>query len=275
MFIGNINGELLFVYGLILLVIVLIIFIIVTDKKDKKKKPQNLFDTLNMKIIEDSSTKDSFQEEIEVIEVLQNEERDNFSDLKPISEREMVISNTVRDTIEELENSYVETDLEKTQAQIRVEEITKALKEAEIEEKIEEDKYKQFEEEQEQNAIISFNELMASYDKLYSENEKIQYLEDDKIPINIEELYHLSNTEESKKTVVLEDLADLTKSRKIEKTTVEAATSTFKSSPLLSPVYGIQKPPIDIHNNSDKELQDANQFLQSLKELRNSLDLKN
>ena len=60
---------------------------------------------------------------------------------------------------------------------------------------IEKDKYEQFEEEQEKNAIISYNELKKSFDKLYTESERIQYLEDDEIPINIEELYKLQKIE--------------------------------------------------------------------------------
>ena len=44
----------------------------------------------------------------------------------------------------EEEDIYIESDLEKTQAQIRVEEITEALKKAQVEEQIEEDKYAKF-----------------------------------------------------------------------------------------------------------------------------------
>ena len=38
-------------------------------------------------------------------------------------------------------------------------------------------------------------------DKLYSENEKIQYIDDDEIPINIDELYQLSKKQEKKETL--------------------------------------------------------------------------
>ena len=114
----------------------------------------------------------------------------------------------LKQTIQELENEIdIENELEKTQAQLRVEEITKALENAQIDEIVEKDKYEQFEEEQEKNAIISYNELMKSFDKLYTENEKIQYLDDDEIPININELYRLRDEQEKqKRSIKLEEI---------------------------------------------------------------------
>lgn len=267
-FFNNIVGkELFFVYALIALVIVLIIVIIIIDKRESKKKPKNLFDTLNMKIIQTDT--DKKEENIEVNVVSKNIKTENdFSDLEPIEPVSIISQNeTLKETLESIEDEvYVESDLEKTQAQIRVEEITNALKDAQIDKKIEEDKYAKFEEEQEKNAIISYNELKESFDRLYDENEKIQYLEDDEIPININELYDLRDKEENEK-VKLDDFSDFKKVEPVVET-----TSTFKSSPLISPVYGIQTPPVEIKKHDDIEIQDANLFLQSLKELKNNLD---
>lgn len=288
---GNaISNELIFVYGLIALVIILILVIIIIDRKESKQKPKNLFDTLNMKIIsnlEESNHNDTKEvEEIqsisnqpETIEINHQEKTVRFDDLEPIPEVKPISSNGAADIYDieskelETEELYVETDLEKTQAQIRVEEITNALKQAQIEEQIQEDKYSKFEEEQEKNAIISYEQLKESFDKLYSENEKIQYLEDDEIPINIDELYQLKNEKplaeekiETKK-VKLEDFSNMTTSVPETK-----PTSTFKSSPVISPVYGIQKEEPLVKPVVDTEIQSANQFLQSLKELKNNLD---
>lgn len=288
---GSIAGsELFFVYGLIALVVVLIIVIIVIDKRESKKKPQNLFDTLNMKIIanpsdytEDGQLKEIEEQTPEVIEIKQQVEETSFEELQPIPEVKTIISSdnqstfehkeTLTETIDNInEEIYTESDLEKTQAQIRVEEITEALKNAQIEEQIQEDKYTKFEEEQEKSAIISYNELKESFDRLYSENEKIQYLEDDEIPINIDELYELNNQKEDKKIeelpkIKLEDFSDFVKPQPETQT-----TSTFKSSPLISPVYGIQQPPVEVKTAVDTDIQNANQFLQSLKELKSNLD---
>lgn len=265
-----ISSELFFVYALIALVIILIIVIVVLDKKESKKKPKNLFDTLNMKIIADPYEQNASKEDTEELhdEVIINPTTtvvDDFQNLEPIPEVKIKdTDDTLRQTIDELKNeTYTESELDKTQAQIRVEEITKALEAAQKEE-LEEDKYQKFEEEQEKNAIISYNELKESFDRLYSENEKIQYLDDDEIPINIDELYELRDNQQK---VKLDDLNTIN-TVKEEKT----VTSNFKSSPLISPVYGIQKPPVENNKLSDKDIENANIFLNNLKELKNNLE---
>lgn len=272
-----IGNELFFVYTLIILVVILIILIVLIDKKNSKKSTQNLFDTLNMKIIAnpDEVKRDTIKEEnkdIEIKTINTTEIKDEFVDLEPINEVEVIgLSSELKEVVKEIEEEpYVESELEKTQAQIRVEEITKALEKADIEEKIQKDKYEIFEEEQEKNAIISYNELIKEYDKLYSENEKIQYLEDDEIPINIDELYKMQDKENEVKKVEIEDFVTL--KEKVVEEKPKVVDTTFKSSPYISPVYGIQTPPIDIKTSTDSDIENANQFLQSLKDLKNNLD---
>lgn len=266
-----ISSELFFVYALIALVIILIIVIVILDKRESKKKPKSLFDTLNMKIIADpyeqninEETKNQASEEI--IINLESKATDDFKDLEPIKDVKIKdISTDLKESIDELKDeTYTESELDKTQAQIRVEEITKALEKATKKES-EEDKYQKFEEEQEKNAIISYNELKESFDKLYSENEKIQYLDDDEIPINIDELYELRDYQQKTK---LDDFTTI-KTEPEEK----ASTSGFKSSPLISPVYGIQRPPVENNNKTlDSDIENANLFLKNLKELKNNLE---
>ncbi len=262
--------ELFFIYSLIAIVIVLILVIVIVGKKESKKKTPNLFDTLNLKII--ANPDEMVDTTSSVVNIKKEPKKEEFKDLEPIPKVSTVYSEKVKETLEEVlddedsDDIYVESDLEKTQAQLRVEEITKALKEAEMEELNKKDKYEQFEEEQEKNAIISFNELMASYDKLYSENEKIQYIDDENIPINIDELYELQKESKESKSapVKIEEL--------IPETKTNTKTSSFKSSPYISPVYGIQKPPVDSRNNTDIEIDDANKFLKTLKDLKNNLE---
>lgn len=269
-FLSSVSSGIYLVYGLVALLIILIIVIIVVDKKETKRETQNLFDTLNMKIISDNS----FDDEPEIIEIKQEEKvNESFND---IATQKTTDLNEARDKIKEtiklmdMEDMLVEkeSDLEKTQAQLRVESITKALEEANIDEKIEEDKYQKFEEEQEKNAIISYKELKDSFDKLYSENEKIQYIDDDTIPININELYELSDEiskENNEEVNVKEEL--------IEVKTDNLADTQFRNSPYISPVYGIQKPPVvsNVHKN-DEEIEDATRFLHNLKELQSNLE---
>ena len=170
-FANAISNELIFVYGLIALVIILIIVIVIIDKKESRKKPKNLFDTLNMKIISDVNNltpedknekvkEEKIVPELDIIEMKQKKNKDNFQDLEPIPEvrvekenftiPKQVESKKVKEEETELleditsndfsqneeEDIYIESDLEKTQSQIRVEEITEALKKAQVEEQI-------------------------------------------------------------------------------------------------------------------------------------------
>lgn len=257
----NASGELYFIYGLIALVVVLIIIVVIIDRMDNKKKRKSLSDTMSMKPISDPANFENSNPE--VVELNSKKKEEKFIDvapvevIEPVPEVKVEIEEKIEEpTFEEDEEIYVETDLEKTQAQLRVEEITKALKEANIDEQIEKDKYQEFEEEQEKNAIISYQELKEEFDKLYEENEKRQYIDDNEIPININELYELNRKDEEK----LEKHVEETKQQVQE-------PSSFKTSPYISPVYGIQK-----ENESDTELKEANDFLNKLRELKDNLE---
>lgn len=297
---NTVNSELFFVYALIFIVAILIVIILIIDKKESKNKPKSLFDTLNMKAfttvdlenIEDA-TQDlkAVESPIEVIQFQKTEVEDNFSDIKSIDEVAIKKEEPIKDFSSEYD--YVETDLEKTQAQIDLEEITNALRNAKKEEPA--DQYMKFEEEQEKNAIISYHELKEVYNQLYDENEKVQYTEDDDIPINIDDLFQKKKEfmqidleeevdttllqtkstedksfENEEKKVVLQDFSSMKDSSS------KPPVSTFKSSPLISPVYGIQKEPVRVNTNNenliDEDIQVANQFLNNLKELKNNLD---
>ena len=241
-FSNSIDSELYIIYGLVGLVIILIIAIIIIDRIEKKRERKNrglLSDTMQMKpLTEEMASEIEEKKEERIASIPQVK-----VDLKNIPE-------------------YKEEDLEKTQAQIRVEEINNALKEAGVDDETKEnvyDKYDSFEQEQEQNAIISYEELMNSYDKLYEENEKNQYVDDDTIPINIKELYELGQQEKKLDSVNIKMEEEV-----LEEPTVQQ--TTFKKSPYISPVYGIEQ------SNDDTDLSSANQFLNNLKELKSNLE---
>ena len=135
------------------IVILIIIAILVIDYFNKNKK-ESWFDTKKL----DKTINDLEQESEEKVVNTTVIKDDIFEEVVPVSSLEV--------TEKINEELYVESDLEKTQAQIEIEEITKALKKAqEEEERI--DPYAKFEEEQEQNAIISYKELQEKFDELY------------------------------------------------------------------------------------------------------------
>ena len=254
MFNGSINSELYFIYGLIAIVVMLIIIVIIIDKKDQKKNRRRvrLSDTLNMKPITEDMLRDkNYKHEYDEINMINDDDPDSYVDSREIPQIKIDLrkSGLISD---DYDDKYEESDLEKTQAQIRVEEITKALEEAGVDSEDQVDRYSFYEEEQEKNAIISYEELANSYDKLYEENEKQQYIDDATIPINIRELYELTDKEEE-----------------YVKEYVNKSKPVIKHTDYISPVYGIHDPN---ETGNDRDLENANKFLNTLKELKSSLE---
>lgn len=147
--------------------------------------------------------------------------------------------------LEEEDEVYIESDLEKTQAQIELEQLSEALAKAVEQEAIQHTK---FEEIQEEEAIISYNELVKVCDRLYDENEKVQYMDEGNEPINLEELQRkfqrtiTTAQEESpyESQVQIQDHVPQTVVRKsVEEK--EEPKPKFHTTPFISPVYGIQK----------------------------------
>lgn len=252
------------------------------------------------------SSKTSIQERTSTQQVLNNRNMESMAEKKrPVDEEieildgdeknKIIQTNDIDQSIWEMDNQeemYQEPELEKTQAQIDVEAITRELEKAVNDEQAI-DKYAKFEEEQEQNAIISYVELKEKFDKLYNENEKTQYINDDSLPINMEELYRsqveTQEIAENSTTSTLERVATVshqvpvtsTISSQTESKTARSnsvpRTTRFKSSPMISPVYGIQQEPVVTKNTTnvaemEAEIQRTNEFLQSLKDLQKNLE---
>lgn len=259
----NIKSELLIVYSLIGLVIALIIIILIIDKVNSNKK-DDLFSSRKA-----TRSLKKLEQESKTIDTTILEEK-NDDEIVPISDIQVEVQ-----TIEETEEPYIEDELEKTQAQIEVEEITRALEEAQKEERV--DPYKQFEEEQEQNAIISYEELHEKFDELYDENEKIQYIDDDNLPIDIHELYQKNEEILNPKKVKLDDLNTVKVNTELKTEIKKEPVTGFKSSPVISPVYGIQSEQSQNISKTniteiDAEIKKTNEFLKTLKELQKNLD---
>lgn len=214
------------------------------------------------------------------------------SSMKPIQKEETI--------------TYVDEDpeLEKTQAQLELQRLTEELKKAETEEN-DRIKLTNFELEQEENAIISIHELMKRSNELYDKNEEIQYMDEGNEPINLEELQKRFAEKEKVETIapIKEQVEvkpvsteQIVSPEPIQKTESKE-TGKFKSSPFISPVFGLEKqtsirPTIQkkevvtpiVHEDSleleqtadleqlDEEIRKTNEFLQVLKELQKNLE---
>lgn len=177
---------------------------------------------------------------------------------------------------------------------------------------IEKSPINKFEFEQEENAIISIEQFNKISDKKYDENELIQYEDEGNEPISIKELEELYNTKELKAINTNEKLSEYindispVKNESVYKENVEdkidvikqnietvkeidntieiidVVPQKFKSSPIISPVYGIDESveqnveAMKLENTANleklnEEIKKTNEFLNTLKELRKNL----
>lgn len=221
----------------------------------------------------------------------------------------------VKDEIEtlDLDDNKKEEPLQYTDAVPNQEEAKEELRKATIEllkaqekqEQQEESKnieLTEFEEEQEKNAIISVEELMKKSDVLYEQNEVTQYADEGNEPISLQDLEMRMNNikEEAEALNIKEQEPEIIESRKVEvkepetnkvvlddfysidKSKAYNDDHVFKSSPIISPIFGIEKQQpndnsLELENTAnyeklDEEIKKTNEFLGKLRELQKNLD---
>lgn len=214
---------------------------------------------------------------------------------------------------EEEQLKYTDIEPNKEEAIAELKKVTENLikKEEEKELGFENIELTKFEEEQEENAIISMDELLKKSNELYEKNEITQYEDEGNEPISLQDLelrmnniksemmaiedeeqnkvepiiiedvspiYNLKQPDAAMKTpkVVLDDFDTISKSDKIYRDDI-----VFKSSPIISPIFGIED---NISSNDmmfentanydkfDAEIKKTNEFIVTLKELQEKLD---
>jgi len=226
----------------------------------------------------------------------------SIEEIKVETEAPKIIeSPTITETIEENvidedfedEKELTYTNLEPTveEARSELEKITELLeKEAESQEDSIEKSIQTYEEKQEKDAIISIDELLEKTKQLKLSNE----MTDEKdAPISLEEFEKTMNIqiqpieEENELTKTIEQASEPTILQAISEESVEdikedeGVASTFQSSPIISPVYGIEKKEdnleaIKIENTAnyeklDQEIKKTNEFLSKIRELQKHL----
>ena len=200
-------------------------------------------------------------------------------------------------TSKPIEENLVYTDIapNRTEAQEELLRLTKELEAASTQQNIDLTSY---EEQQEKDAIISLDELMKKTKVMYENDElskyedegnepislqdlekKMQEAEENKAPEIIEEIKVEDNTTPEPEKLVLDDFDSVKIEAETEKRPIYQG---FKSTPIISPVYGIEsteeKPGnIELENTAnyeklDEEIRKTNEFLMTLKELKKNLD---
>lgn len=279
------NNDTIIMASLFLLIIVLLLIVVIMDAVNRRKNSKNAKLVLKD---ENNNITDVFKENL-------SEEVD-LSKTEDLGEYTTSLDNDSKKS-DITEIKYVDEDdeeLEKTKAQLELKNLKEELLKAELKEKtaaekavmIEdeeeqiptiEDSIDQFELSQEENAIISLDQFNKVSDKIYNDNEITQYKDEGNEPISIQELEKLYNSNE---TVIKDDINTDVKEEKIA--TTEAIQSKFKSSPIISPVFGIDDGGDESINNMalentanldklNEEIRKTNEFLNTLRELRKNL----
>ena len=210
---------------------------------------------------------------------------------------------------EELQYTTIEPD--QATAKLELQKITEELKKQEQQE-VENIALTNYESEQEENAIISLDELIKKGKEMYESNEVTQYADEGNEPISLNELAGLRSNEAYEQPFIISDAVgtEVLEEEILEEEVVEPITIAeqvslaekenvriendvvvqtevknevrkFKSSPIISPIYGIENTEsvneLELENTAnyeklDEEIKKTNEFIMTLKELQGKLN---
>ncbi len=261
------SREFIIMYGLIGIMFLCIIIVFIIDKRQKqaansKEQIEPFINPLTEDAVVDTvldkgSSIDSTTSSVEVLDN-NNDEEITYTNNEP----------NAKEAKEEL--NRLTDELKKEDNQIQNSELT------------------DFELTQEEEAIISIDELMKKAQSLPLEEEKEfnSYEDEGNALINLEELElkmqavkqndNLNSDKANTKTVKLDDFNTVVAPK-------PDSISHFKSSPIISPVFGLENDKtvkegtIELENTAnydklDEEIRKTNEFLQILRELQKKLD---
>ena len=249
-----------------------------------------------------------------IIEPIQEVKTNNVIEVGKISTEQINTEETIKivsEPIKEEDLIYAPIEPNQTEAQAQLKKLTEELMKAEEEEKLIETT--NFEAEQEENAIISLNELINKTRTLY-ENNELELMDDEgDEPISLADLELrkksllttkevVETIEETKAEEVIQQIIE-PKQVIVEATSVpvqqvlnlennaitkeiiteDKDNKKFVSSPIISPIYGIEpketvtQSMMELENTAnydklDEEIKKTNEFLMTLKELQKNLD---
>lgn len=257
---------------------------------------------------------------VEELELIQEEVKISTDEVsEPVENIVLESINEVVEPVVEEKLQYTTIEPDEVTAKLELKKLAEELEKAEeVTNNIELTSY---EEEQESNAIISLEELVKKSKEMYEANELSQYADEGNEPISLADLEKKMN-ETSEVSVnnleytqpfIIEDVVDeittedITELLDVEpvienvtqvslddfntvkvndvKTEVKPVYQTskkFQSSPIISPIYGIERKisdesAIELENTAnyeklDEEIKKTNEFLMTLKELQKHLD---
>ena len=205
------------------------------------------------------------------------------------------------ESLEELDEVFeqeelVYTDIEPDQetAKLELKKIQEELNKHETIEETQNIVLTNYEEQQEEAAIISLDELLKKGKEMYEKNEITQYEDEGNEPISLQDLerkYGEKKENYDEPFIIEEVVPENTEKVEIEELIIEEEAKVevkeekkFTISPVISPIYGLQSVPsvseLELENTADyekldEEIKKTNDFLNTLKELQNKLDNNN
>lgn len=185
--------------------------------------------------------------------------------------------NKVHDKIEEL--VYTDPEPDREQATRELIHLAEELEKAEREQR-EGNTITAYENAQEENAIISLEELVKKSEEMYAANEITQYSDEGNEPISLEDLERRKQQVKGEELPVQEEIQ--APIEKVEQQVVSEESHAYQGSksfhsPIISPIYGLEKDEEELvntadYNKLDEELQKTSEFLLSMKELQSRLN---
>lgn len=239
--------------------------------------------------------------EVEKIEDV-SQKANEINNIEDTKEEPAVVLETLEEPEQKEKITYTAIEPNKEEAQEELRRLTEALEKAEEETKNID--LTSYEEAQERDAIISLDELIKKSKEMYESNELTQYEDEGNEPISLadlekkfkeaNEVVNAIETEETyEEPVLIENIEEPIKEEqlviddfinvKVEepKRPVYQENVKYKPSPIISPIYGIEKEPsktdIELENTAnyeklDEEIKKTNEFLMTLRELQKHLD---
>ena len=302
------SKEIIIVYIVAGVAGLLCFIIYLVDKNNVKARMRHNTRELN-KLVEE--VKEEIPEKVEqqvyyeepVLEVVESVEEATST---PIVVPERVEITPVVENKEEEQLQYTTIEPDQKTAQMELKKLEEELrKQEEIinEEENNNISLTNYEEEQEENAIISLEELVKKSKDMYEANELTQYADEGNEPITLQELEEKVGKESTKieDTFIIENVVPVEELEtpvveeepvlqqitmddfntiKVEE--VKEESKKFKSSPIISPIFGIEKgdtsnTDMELENTADydkldQEIKKTNEFLMTLRELQSKLD---
>ena len=254
-----------------------------TEEKQEEKKSEVKEDNIKL----DAATKDYLIDEYlkQAILTRINEEKEKQLKLKEKIEKErrvLLFDDNIEINVpnEPVKEENAPKEIEKLEDDVEeVKEEKPEIKVPEVEFKPEVNKSSVYEELEEENAIISYDELVKATKFGYTDEEMNNYADEKDAIISIDELQKLFNeVNEVSKDVPTMDFSNV-EFKKVEDLPKISDEKKFKKSDVISPVFGqvVDEKELELEktqnlNKLAEEIKKTNEFLKTLKELQKNLD---